>query len=596
MSRRLLAALASFAAALSLLAACSSQALHTRAPSECAVPSAAEFRNECVAADHFLASEAGAAILRLGGNAVDAAVASSFALSVVRPYSCGIGGGGFMVIHLAADAQHGAPRAIALNYRETTPAGVGPLFYERQAAADASTRGGTASGVPGTVAGLLYALDNFGTLDRAAVLAPAIRIARAGFRADADFVSVAKELSHKFNDHPDWKTRFSFVWTRYLKEGKVMIGDLITNPEQAAALELIAKQGAAAFYRGPIADAIVQTIAADHGVITRADLAAYSPVQLQPLEFPGPGGTYLAMPPPSSGGVAMAEALGIWSRLGMGGPEPAAALHREVESFKHAFADRAEWLADPVFEPVPVDRLLSPAYLDSLAARYDPIRTLDPARYGSRRTEAHATPPPTDHGTSHLCAVDRLGNAVACTETINLEFGSLLAVNQYGFCLNDQMDDFLTRRGAPNAFRLTQSERNLPAPGKRPLSSMCPTIVLTHGSPPSVVAVAGASGGPRIITATTQVLIHALAEHMDAGDAVDAPRLHHQWMPDALYLESAFLESAAGNTTIDALIARGHSVEFTGAIACVQLIRRAPDNRSWQAASDPRKGGRPAGN
>lgn len=555
---------------------------------------AASFPTACVAADHSIASLAGAEILAKGGNAVDAAVATSFTLSVVRPYSCGIGGGGFMVIYLASDA---VPREIAINYRETTPFEVDPLFYERHADPDASTRGGAAAGIPGTVAGLLYALEHYGTLDRAAVLAPAIRAGRDGFRADADFVSVARDLAAKFEKNPRWKSRFAFVWTRYLKEGKVKLGDLITNPEQAAALELIAASGRDAFYRGPIARAIVATADADGGVISANDLAGYTPVEVEPLKFNALGFTFLAMPPPSSGGVAMAETLGILARTPFSPRTGEAREHFLVESFKHAFADRAEWLADPAFEPIPVERLLSPDYLSRCAASIQPNAVLDPARYGSRRSNS-PSPAVDDHGTSHLSVVDRHGNAVACTETINLEFGSLLAVPQYGFCLNNEMDDFLTRRGEPNAFGLTQSDRNLPAPGKRPLSSMSPTIVLSGSpSPPAgaVVAVAGASGGPRIITATTQVLLNTLVDQMDAGDAVAAPRVHHQWMPATLLMERGFIEQYAGNTLIDALAARGHTIDYTSAVACVQLIRRSPDGKTWQAASDPRKGGRPAG-
>lgn len=543
-------------------------------------PWARSFNQEAVAADHAIASEAGAAILKAGGNAVDAAVAASFTLSVVRPYSCGIGGGGFMVIYFA-DGE----RAIALNYRETCPAAIGPDFYENRTDPLASTRGALAVATPGTVAGLLLALDRYGTLDRAAVLAPAIAAAREGFIVDAHYAEQAEGLIRQFERRPEWKRRFSFVWTRYLREGRVASGDRITNPEHADALELIAREGADAFYQGAIARAIVAAVARDGGVLTLDDLRGYSPHEAAPLTFAFSRLTFLGMPPPSSGGLAMAQLFGILERHEAWQEAPAKSsaqrTHLIIEAMKHAFADRSRWLGDPAFVPVPVDALLADEYLRDLATRIDLTSTLPPDRYGTAPGIIDE-----DGGTSHLCVIDRHGNAVACTETINLEFGSLVAVPEFGFCLNNEMDDFTARRGQPNAFGLRQADLNLPEPGKRPLSSMSPTIVLDANG--RVAAIAGASGGPRIISATTQVLLSTLVFDVSADNAMASPRFHHQWMPDVLRIEPGFPDSIRQQ-----LEALGHKLQELQVIANAQLIVRT--STGWDAACDPRKGGRPSG-
>jgi gamma-glutamyltranspeptidase/glutathione hydrolase len=559
---------------------------------------AGRFQSGAVAADHELASAAGAEMLALGGNAVDAAVATSFALSVVRPYSCGIGGGGFMVIHLPSDPKHGSV-STAINYRETCPAAVGPDFYEKQDDPKASTRGGKAVAVPGTVAGLLHALENYGTLDRRTVLAPAIRLAQSGFAADKDYAARAADIGAQFRADPELQTRFAFVWERFLNRGNVEIGTLIRLPEQARALELIAMHGAAGFYGGELAAAIRTAVSGDGGVMTASDLQAFSPREVEPLKFGFAVWQILNMPPPSSGGTTMAAALGIFEHSG-GAYElraeerwTARSAHLFTESLRHAFADRSRWLGDPEFGDVPVARLLADANIARMAGMVEPDARLAPDECGTPQEELSAVFAHDDRGTSHLCAVDQWGGAVACTETINLEFGSLLAVPEFGFCLNNEMDDFLTRRGEANAFGLTQSERNLPAPGKRPLSSMSPTIVLDEAG--QVIAIAGASGGPRIITGTAQALLNALVLRKSASDSVASPRFHHQWSPDVLRYEAAWASTRGGSSMIEGLQARGHDCrELDGAAGVVQLIVRDKDG-GWNAASDPRKGGKPAG-
>ncbi|MEZ6241415.1 MAG: gamma-glutamyltransferase [Phycisphaerales bacterium] len=572
-----------FVVAVLALAALALPACHTTPERGAAHGYSALYEKEAVAADHPIASAAGAKILAQGGNAVDAAVATSFTLSVVRPYSCGIGGGGFMVIHLAGGTDRD-PVDVAINYREMAPGDITPDYFEHFDDNLHSRYGGAAVGVPGTVAGLLRAHARYGRLSREAVLAPAIAAARGGFEVDEHYADMARSLTKRFEENPDWRHRYAFVWERFLKKGEVKVGDRIRLPEQARALELLAREGADAFYKGEIGEAIVRAVGDAGGVMRHEDLEKFHVEQGQPLRADVAGYEVLAMPPPSSGGVTMLEAMRLMQALGVdprvrdNSPER---LHLMVESMKHAFADRAEWFGDPAFVDVPVDRLLSADYVRTLAARVRRDATSEMDSYGTR------APPPDDSGTSHLSVVDKWGNAVACTETINLEFGSLVAVPEFGFVLNDQMDDFLTRRGEPNAFGLTQSERNLPAPGKRPLSSMSPTIVLDHRG---VFAVAGASGGPRIISGTMQALMRAM-QGDGAGEAVAARRVHHQWAPDVLWYE----EGALSPERASAMEALGHELRMRDAVGNVQLIRRARGGGGWEAASDPRKGGRPAG-
>ena len=557
------------------------------------------FARGAVAADHADASEAGAEMLRLGGNAVDAAVASSFALSVVRPYSCGIGGGGFMVIHLVDDprtAAVGDAVSIALDYRERSPGAVDAGYFEERPEAD--TRfSGHAVAVPGTVAGLLYALERYGTLERAVVMGPAIRLAEGGYTVDGDLLRALSSVGEEYaaetegvdrgdgfaglaEAHPGLMAMFG--------DGELVVGGRMRNLGQAEALRAIARLGVAGFTQGPVGRAVVAAAQGAGGALTASDLNAYRAVEREPLVGEFRGVEFVVMPPSSSGGVAMLQALGVLDRLLGGAPEGGVAyLHLLVESFMHAFADRARFLADTDFVDVPIGELLSGSRLDRYAARVRPSSTLgDPAAYGSDPSSPAFAG--MDGGTSHVSVVDRWGNAVACTETINLLFGSRVVVEGFGFCLNNEMDDFLTRRGTANAFGLTQADRNLPAPGKRPLSSMSPTIVLRDGR---VFAVAGASGGPRIITGTLQVLLNVLVFDMDAWSAVGAARVHHQWSPNVLGYEAGL----AGSAVLDGLAARGHLVEERGAVGVVQLIRRAKNGGGWEAASDPRKGGAAAG-
>lgn len=537
------------------------------------------YHHGAVAADHPLASLAGLEMLRKGGNAVDAAVATSFCLSVVRPFSCGLGGGGFMLI-----AGPGI-EPVALDYRETCPASVGPDFYLQVDDPTASRFGCKASGVPGSVAGLCFALKEFGSLDLKTVLQPAIRAAEDGFPADAAFVAATASIANVLENRPDLERSMGVIWTDLCRGGHVQVGDVLRNPEQAKALRLIADDGPQAFYDGAIAHAIIECMRESGGTLTAADLAGYRVRELTPLHGSFREYEILSMPPPSSGGIAILQTLGIleqfWrEELVFLIPNSPAYVHGTTEAMKNAFADRARWLCDPEFADVPVDELLSEANLRARAAAIDPDRTKPAATYGVKLL-------PEDSGTSHLCIIDGAGMAVSCTETINLEFGSLVCVPGFGFCLNDEMDDFTTRPGDSNAFGLTQSEANRPHPGQRPLSSMSPTIVLRDGK---VALIAGGSGGPRIISATTQCLLNAMMFGMTPGQAVSAPRFHHQWMPDTLLFDKYWTDEMV----IEEMRRRGHQTGTLTNEAAVQMIAIDASGQI-RAASDPRKGGKPAG-
>lgn len=544
------------------------------------------FRQACVAADHPLASEAGAEMLRRGGNVIDAAVATSFALSVVRPESCGIGGGGFLVYWDAAKRQ-----AVAIDYRERAPAAASRDMYlgEDGTSADplASRIGGLAVAVPGEVAGLCWVLKEYGTLDLPTVLEPAIRLAREGFAVDETFVGVQEEVLADFARHPNYAKRFAALHKLYLNEGEpYSVGDQFHSP-LGKALEMIAETGTAGFHHGPVAEAIVAAVKQADGIITTDDLTSQQPVVREPVWGAFDGYDVISMPPPSSGGIAIIETLNMLTayerehpqqsltRLGHNDPRT---VHLITEAFKHAFADRAKFLGDTDFAEVPVARLIDPAYASRLAAKIDLSTTRPLETYGRFA-------PVEDGGTSHFCVIDRHGNAVACTETINTLFGSYVVEPTYGIVLNNEMDDFAAVPSHPNAFGLIQSEANAVAPGKKPLSSMSPTILVKDGK---AELVAGASGGPRIITSTLQVLLNVTRFGKTVEHAVSSPRFHHQWLPETLFVEPELLPSIKVP-----LENRGHTVKHREKLAVTQAASRT--NEGVSGASDPRKGGQPVG-
>ena len=540
------------------------------------------FQHAVVAADHPAASEAGAIILRQGGNVVDAAVATSFALSVVRPASCGIGGGGFMVIW---DAQ--LQQSVAIDYRERAPQAAGAeLFANVSDEEPVSVRGGLAAGVPGNVAGLCYAAEKYGTLPIATLIQPAIDLCRSGVEIDAHDQEVQASTLEKLQKHKGYETRFALLRKLYLNDGQPWkTGDRFVSP-QLKTLESIAARGSAGFYQGEVSEAIAKTVAAESGVMTLADLAGYKPTQRDALMSQFHQRQIVTMPPPSSGGVALLQtlqSLEAWEsqnsrslrQLEHNSPEY---IHTVTETLKHAFADRAEFLGDTDFVDVPVGKLLQRDYAAQIAQKIVPGKTHLMTDYGRFFL-------PSDGGTSHFSVMDTQGNAVACTETINLTFGSFVVVPEFGILLNNQMDDFTANPGKPNAFGLIQSEANAVEPGKRPLSSMTPTIVVENGK---AVYACGASGGPRIITATLQSLLNRTVFEMSPAAAVSAPRFHHQWSPNELLLEPSLTKNVGPQ-----LSAMGHSIKRSASLAASQSAGN--DSSVLSGGSDPRKHGQPAG-
>jgi len=529
-----------------------------------------------VAADHRLASQAGIEMLQRGGNAVDAAVAAAFAVGVVNPASCGIGGGGFMLIYLGKSRQ-----AMALDYRETAPAAASRDMFVRNgtAVADLSRRGGLAVAVPGEVAGLAEALWRYGRLSLAAVMEPAIRYAREGFVIEPH---IAGEIAEAV---PDLRAEPRLARTYLHADGSPRrAGEVLRQPALAATLQRIADGGPDVFYRGAIAERIAQSVQAGGGVLTEHDLDHYRPRWRHPLRGRYHGATVISMPPPSSGGGVLLEILGILrhddlAALGWNSPTY---LHLLAEAMQHGFADRARFYGDPDFFHVPLADLLAPANTALLRRRIRASATLDHAEYGSSISQAEA---PADAGTAHVSVMDAEGNAVACTTTINTAFGAMLVAGDTGVLLNNEMDDFSAQPGVPNVYGLIGAEANAVAPRKRPLSSMTPTIVTRDGR--AVLAVGG-SGGPLIISATTQVLLNILDFGMDAAAAVAAPRIHDQWTPAVLTVEPGIPP-----LTRQALARCGHVVKEMSNMGVVQAVRRTAG--VFEGASDPRKGGQAAG-
>jgi gamma-glutamyltranspeptidase/glutathione hydrolase len=440
--------------------------------------------------------------------------------------------------------------------------------------------------VPGTVSGLCFALKEYGTLDLKTVLEPALRFARQGYAVDAHDRTAQALVLKELDAHPRDRRRFDVLIRKYLNGGEPWKPDDRFVSPQTRVLEIIAKHGADGFYHGPVAEAILSEIQRSGGILEQDDLSSMAPVVRAPLEGRIDGCEVYAMPPPSSGGVALLESLNIlhaWEKthsdaIGAESLDTAEALHLLAEILKHVFADRAAHLGDADFVKVPVDRLIGNEHAARIAARIDPRRTLPTAEYGDLSGI-------DDGGTSHFSIIDREGNAVACTETINLLFGSLVVEPEFGIVLNNEMDDFAAEPGKPNAFGLVQSAANAVAPRKKPLSSMCPTIVVREGK---AVCAVGASGGPRIISGTLQVLLLMMRGQVRPEEAVARPRIHHQWLPDFLDLDAALLKRTRGE-----LDQRGHHVRLLEGASAVQAVSRRAVG--LQGGSDPRKGGRPAG-
>ncbi len=524
-----------------------------------------------VASEHVLASEAGIEILKKGGNAVDAAVATAFALGVVNPSSCGIGGGGFMLIHLTQEG-----KTYALDYREKAPAAASRSMYIKNGKADTrlSQKGPLAIAVPGEVAGLITALKRFGTLPLPVVMEPAIRYAREGHPVGAHLAKQIARRADRIRQRPALAEIFLKPDGSPYKEGEKLVW-----PKLAKTLELISQKGSEVFYQGEIAQAFIHTMEQEGGLITTSDLRAYKPMWRPVLTGRFHDYTILTMPPPAGGGVLL-EMLNILSKDSFKDLEPMSPtyLHLLAETMKHAFADRAEYYGDPDFIHIPLATLLSSSYSQGIRHKILAARTRAQKEYGR-------TAPSLDGGTSHFSVVDEQGNAVACTTTVNTSFGSMVVGEGTGVILNNQMDDFSIQPGIANVFGLIGSEANAIAPGKKPLSSMTPTIILKQHHP---FLVLGGSGGPLITTATVQVLLNVLAFKIDPEQAVALPRIHHQWAPDMIFLESRFPQEV--RTSLEQ---RGHNIREFRAGAAVQVILVTP--KGLQGVADPRKGGKAVG-
>ena len=536
-----------------------------------------------VASSQADATRAGVAILKAGGNAVDAAVATAFALGVAQPYSTGIGGGGFLLIRLASG------EIVAVDARETAPAAADRDMYVRPGVPEqASLAGPLAVATPGMVAGLALVLERYGTLSLVEVMAPAIHLADEGFAIGPVHARMLERM--RGYGMPD----------RFPETGRIQFpppgtpsepGWRLVQTDLARTLTTIAQGGPDAFYRGPIADAIADAMQKDGGLVTRADLAAYRPVLREPVRGTYRGYEVWSFPPPSSGGAILIEMLNILEGFDLAsrGAGSSASLHPIAEAMKLAFADRAAWFGDPDFVEVPVARLTAKPYAAQLRARINPAWwRRAPWTWTADETAIRvrgAGLPLDDSGTAHFSVTDAAGNVVAMTGTVNTPFGSGVTVPGTGIVLNNEMDDFAKAPNAPNVYGLVDTRgANAVAPGKRPLSSMTPTILLQGGRPTMVT---GSPGGPRIITTVLLSILNVIDYGMDVQASVSAPRFHHQWVPDKL-----FVEPAIPVEVIDGLRRRGHHVEVSpGDWSSAQAIVIEPETGWHLGGSDPRSDG-----
>ena len=525
-----------------------------------------------VSSNDRFASEAGVEILRRGGNAVDAAVAVGFALAVTYPEAGNIGGGGYMVIRMADG------RLAALDYREVAPLAATRNMYldSTGALSDRSLVGHLASGVPGAVAGLVAAHRKFGVLSLRDVMAPAIRLAGDGF-------PVEEPLARAVANDATLIARFAGA-PLFLPNGRALeAGTRIVQPDLARTLRAVADRGADGFYRGSVADSLAAEMARGGGIITAQDLRRYRPVWRDPIRSTYRGYALFTMPPSSSGGVTVTETLNIMETVPTVPPFGTASYaHLLGSAYQRAFIDRNEKLADPAFAPVPIDRLTDKAYARALAATIGNGRATPTAVVENKVRSIRE-----GNETTHYSVVDAQGNAVATTTTLNGLFGSGVWVRGAGFFLNNEMDDFAAQPGTPNQFGLVQGEANAIQPGKRMLSAMSPTIVLDPAG--DLLLVVGARGGPRIITATSQIILNVIDHRMSLADAMSAPRIHHQALPDSLRFERRGLTQG----TVDSLTAMGYGMSPSGGVGTAHGVMRVKGG--WEGFVDPRSTGLAAG-
>jgi gamma-glutamyltranspeptidase/glutathione hydrolase len=524
-----------------------------------AAPLETESAQGMVVTSQHYASDVGAAVLRQGGNAIDAAVAVGYALAVTHPCCGNLGGGGFMIIHLADG------RNTFLNFREKAPlAARADMFLDAQGrvVTNRSLDGYLAVGVPGTVMGLETAREKYGTLRRDVLIAPAIKLADEGFVLTRGDVDVLAEGNQGFRAEPN-------IAAIFLNRGQPFApGDRLIQMDLATTLRAISVGGADAFYHGDIPAAVSAASRAHGGLLTPQDFAAYTVTESAPVACPYRGYTVVSAPPPSSGGITLCEMLQILEGYPLKalGFHSSASVHVMTEAMRFAYRDRNAYLGDPAFIRNPTARLISAEHAQEIRSRIKPDRATPSASLqGLAAADEHAT-------TTHYSVVDRLGNAVSVTYTINDSFGAKVIAGKTGFFLNDEMDDFTAKPGVPNVFGLVQGKANAVAPGKRPLSSMTPTLVFKDGKP---VFVIGTPGGSRIITTVLEVIVNVIDHGMTLQEAIDAPRIHNQWLPDSVAAEPFALSA----DTVNALTGMGYKVvplENWGAGNAVEAIGIAP--------------------
>ncbi len=539
-----------------------------------------QYRQQPVIAAHGMvvtqeaqASRIGVDILKKGGNAVDAAVAVGFALAVTLPRAGNIGGGGFMLVHLAKDKQ-----THAVDYRETAPASASrDMFLDTQGNADTkkSRDSGLAVGVPGTVAGLELAFRTYGSgkVNWSDVLAPAIALAKQGIVVEEDLADSLPQAQKRLSQYPSSAKIFLKPDLTPLSQGERLV-----QSDLAHTLELIAAQGSAGFYRGEVAQKLTKAVSAAGGGMTADDLASYQPIIRKPVTGTYQGLQIASMPPPSSGGVHVIQILNMLEALNL--PQSAAPdadrLHLFTEAMKIAYADRSEYLGDPDFVKVPVAALTSKRYAQARTKDIDPAKARP-----AREIKPGQLPPYESDQTTHYSIIDSEGNAVANTYTLNFSYGLGLVAEGTGVMLNNELDDFAAKAGVPNAFGLVGGEANAPGPRKRPLSSMSPTILLDQGR---VVLVTGSPGGSRIISTVLNVVTNIVDHKMGVMEAVSAPRLHHQWLPDELRIERGFSPD-----TLKLLEAKGHKLVVGAASGSAHTI--LVTSRGLEGAADQRQRG-----
>jgi len=531
-----------------------------------------------VVSQEMLASQVGADILARGGNAVDAAVATGFALAVTLPRAGNLGGGGFMLVHLAAEN-----KTVAIDYREMAPASASrDMFLDAEGDVDnkKARYSMQSSGVPGTVAGLLHALDSYGTMSLKQVLQPAIELAANGFKVSMDLSSSLQARQQTMHKNPASREYF------YKADGAgYEYGETLVQKHLAATLQRIAKKGRSGFYQGKTAQLIVAEMQRSGGLISHKDLTGYRVIERTPVCGDYRGNSVCAMPPPSSGGVHMLQMLNIlegWDLASLG-HNSAAYIHRLVESMRRAYADRSSYLGDPDYFPVPVAELTDKQYATELREQINLVKSsrsadirpgLDNRSAGKESTE-----------TTHFSTWDRWGNVVSNTYTLNFSYGSGISVTGAGFLLNNEMDDFSAKPGSPNGYGLVGGIANAIEPGKRPLSSMTPTIVFDKSGAP--ILATGSPGGSTIITIVMQMLLNIIDFDMNVAEATAAPRIHHQWLPDRV-----FYEAGVSADTLQVLREMGHQLnDKTSRLGATQSIQADSDGAMFYGTADYRREG-----